>query len=99
MHAQSKRNMSQLPNFALSVPLALFNSSRSADAAESCQNGGSEDAVEGSAAQLAEEADVRLQDALLMFPNVLIPLTEKCQVTLDPVIMKHPYFGTWNLNR
>lgn len=102
---QAKRNLSQLPNFALSIPLALFNTSSSAESAESHQQSSSVSTV-GAGSQLSndvdakwQDADARLQDALLMFPNVLIPLMEKCQVTLDPVVMKHPYFNTHNLNR
>ena len=92
--SQAKRNLSQLPNFALSVPLALFHASRSADSADS-----QPDSSRGVGACQLEESNARLQEALIMFPNVLLPLMDKCQVTLDPTVMKHPYFNTWNLNR
>lgn len=92
---QAKRNLSQLPNFALSVPLALFHASQNAESdATEPPNGPTPD----TASRLAE-SNTKLQEALIMFPNVLLPLMEKCQVTLDPVVMKHSYFNTWNLNR
>lgn len=37
-------------------------------------------------------ADVYLQDALLMFPGVLMPLLEKCSVQVDDRVLKHAFF-------
>lgn len=38
-------------------------------------------------------ADSLLQDALLMFPGVLMPLLEKCSVQIDKRVSRHSYFG------
>lgn len=53
---QSHRNLSQLPNFAYSVPLAMFHLA---------SHQGTEAAVE-----LIASADDLLQNALIMFPSV-----------------------------
>ena len=53
---QTHRNLSQLPNFAFSVPLAMFHS-------ESEEGGGVADTT-------ATNSDERLQEALIMFPTV-----------------------------
>ena len=76
---QGHRNLSQLPNFAFSIPLAMFHSST---------GHGTDD----SDTSLSSEADSRLQDALLMFPSLLLPLMEKCSVTLDPAVSTHSFF-------
>ncbi len=67
---QPDRNLSQLPNFSFSVPLAQFH----------CQSSSS-------------EPDRGLQDALIMFPSLLIPLLDKCSVTFDASITKHHFFS------
>lgn len=38
------------------------------------------------------EGDELLQDALLMFPGVLMPLLEKCSVQVDARVLKHGFF-------
>ncbi|CAH0547273.1 unnamed protein product [Brassicogethes aeneus] len=38
-------------------------------------------------------ADSLLQEALLMFPGVLIPLLEKCSVQIDNRVSNHPFFS------
>lgn len=65
------RNLSQLPNFAFSVALAHFHSSKQ----------------EGE----PKRADEMLQTALIMFPMVLSPLLDKCNVALDSSLIKHPF--------
>lgn len=40
----------------------------------------------------ASAADAALQDALLMFPGVLVPLLEKCSVQVDGRVSKHGFF-------
>ncbi|XP_023012489.1 nuclear localized protein 1 [Leptinotarsa decemlineata] len=40
------------------------------------------------------KADLLLQDALLMFPGVLLPLLEKCTVQMDNRVANHTYFVT-----
>lgn len=67
------RNLSQLPNFAFSVALAFFHSSK--------QNGE------------LQKADEMLQTALIMFPSVLSPLMDKCNVVLDSSIINHQFFS------
>lgn len=37
-------------------------------------------------------ADALLQEALLMFPGVLMPLLEKCSVQIDERVLKHSFF-------
>jgi hypothetical protein len=71
------RNLSQLPNFAFSVPLAMFHSQNREKEGE----GGGE-----------KEANKRLQDALLMFPCLLPILLDKCGVTLDSAVTSHSFF-------
>ncbi|KAJ8951267.1 hypothetical protein NQ318_008170 [Aromia moschata] len=39
------------------------------------------------------QADVLLQDALLMFPGVLLPLLEKCSVQIDNRVAYHTFFS------
>lgn len=89
---QAKRNLSQLPNFALSIPLALFYCSKNAESAQSKQ-------APGSDGKALAESNAKLQEALIMFPNVLLPLMDKCQVTLDPAVMKHGFFTAWTLEK
>lgn len=76
----AERNLCQLPNFAFSVPLALFHMARA---------GASEDSV--SPAEL--EADKMLQESLIMFPGVLISLLDKCGVQPDSEVAKHAFFS------
>lgn len=38
-------------------------------------------------------ADRILQDALIMFPGVLVPLLEKCSIQPDSKVVKHDFFG------
>lgn len=40
------------------------------------------------------KADTLLQDALLMFPGVLLPLLEKCTVQIDKRVSNHSFFTT-----
>ncbi|ELR58742.1 Transcription factor 25 [Bos mutus] len=76
---EAHRNLSQLPNFAFSVPLAFL--SQQADLSEQ----------EMSSAR--EEACVRIQQALTMFPGVLMPLLEYCSVRPDATVATHHFFG------
>ncbi|XP_073082914.1 ribosome quality control complex subunit TCF25 isoform X2 [Manis javanica] len=74
------RNLSQLPNFAFSVPLAYFLLSQRADLPE----------------QLSperEKASLLIQRALAMFPGALMPLLEYCSVRPDPAVASHHFFG------
>lgn len=71
------RNLSQLPNFAFSIPLAKFHLSQAHQ----------EDA------KIRQQADQELQDALLAMPGMLIPLLDKCNVQPDEWVSQHPFFG------
>lgn len=42
-----------------------------------------------------ETAHTLLQEALLMFPGVLMPLLEKCSIQADKRVSAHPYFTTY----
>ncbi|XP_062965564.1 ribosome quality control complex subunit TCF25 isoform X2 [Cynocephalus volans] len=75
------RNLSQLPNFAFSVPLAYFLLSQQAELPEH----------ELSAAR--EKASLLIQQALTMFPGVLMPLLEYCSVRPDATVSHHHFFG------
>lgn len=41
---------------------------------------------------LSATADQLLQDALIEFPDVLIPLLDKCSIDADRTVSTHPYF-------
>ncbi|KAL3859671.1 hypothetical protein ACJMK2_009879 [Sinanodonta woodiana] len=70
---EGHRNLSQLPNFAFSVSLAMFHLN---------QEGGD-----------LSKADAMLQKNLLMFPSLLIPLLDKCNIQPDKSVAAHPFFG------
>lgn len=38
-------------------------------------------------------SDAKLQDALLMFPGILVPLLDKCGIQPDSRVMKHSFFN------
>ncbi|XP_066156693.1 ribosome quality control complex subunit TCF25 [Euwallacea fornicatus] len=42
------------------------------------------------------KADEALQDALLMFPIVLLPLLEKCSIQIDSRVSSHSFFASLN---
>uniref|UniRef100_A0A8C7RSD7 Transcription factor 25 n=1 Tax=Oncorhynchus mykiss TaxID=8022 RepID=A0A8C7RSD7_ONCMY len=75
------RNLSQLPNFAFSVALSHFHLSQ-------------EDQTESEERErLKHKADLLLQDALIMFPGVLMPLLDLCTVQPDAAVSSHDFFG------
>ncbi|KAM9228024.1 ribosome quality control complex subunit TCF25 [Leptosomus discolor] len=78
---ESHRNLSQLPNFAFSVPLAYFFLSQQEERSE----------VELS--QARERAARLIQLALIMFPSVLMPLLDRCSVQPDARVASHSFFG------
>lgn len=41
-----------------------------------------------------ETSNTMLQDALIMFPGVLILLLEKCSIQADKRVHAHPFFTT-----
>ncbi|XP_064610645.1 ribosome quality control complex subunit TCF25-like [Liolophura sinensis] len=71
---EAHRNLSQLPNFALSVPLAMFQ-------------------LAGQNGQDIAKATEMLEDSVLMFPGVLLPLLEKCGVSPDSGVTNSALFG------
>ncbi|XP_042293727.1 transcription factor 25 [Sceloporus undulatus] len=78
---EGHRNLSQLPNFAFSVPLAYFFLSQQ------------EDVPEVELSQAHERAASLIQQALIMFPSVLMPLLDRCSVQPDAMVAAHSYFG------
>ncbi|KAM4833775.1 ribosome quality control complex subunit TCF25 isoform 2-T2 [Thomomys bottae] len=78
---EAHRNLSQLPNFAFSVPLAYFLLSQQTDLPEH----------ELSSAR--EKASLLVRQALTMFPGVLMPLLEYCSVRPDAAVSNHRFFG------
>ncbi|NXH57624.1 TCF25 factor, partial [Rhabdornis inornatus] len=78
---ESHRNLSQLPNFAFSVPLAYFFLSQQ------------EERPELERSQARERAARLIQLALIMFPSVLMPLLDRCSVQPDARVASHPFFG------
>ncbi|XP_069491664.1 ribosome quality control complex subunit TCF25 [Ambystoma mexicanum] len=77
---ESHRNLSQLPNFAFSVALAYFLISQ-------------EELAEAELADAHAKAAHLIQNALIMFPGVLIPLLDGCGVQPDSTVSKHSFFG------
>uniref|UniRef100_A0A3P9H7C4 Transcription factor 25 (basic helix-loop-helix) n=1 Tax=Oryzias latipes TaxID=8090 RepID=A0A3P9H7C4_ORYLA len=81
---EEHRNLSQLPNFAFSTALCHFHLSQQEDV----------DADER--AKLRQEANQILQNALIMFPGVLMPLLDLCTVQADTAVTSHSFFGIKN---
>lgn len=81
------RNLMQLPNFAFSVAVANFY--LATHEAESKSNN------EGGKAPKWDilVADEMLQNALIMFPGVLLPLLEKCSIQPEPKVLNFAFFG------
>ncbi|XP_010216457.1 PREDICTED: transcription factor 25 [Tinamus guttatus] len=77
---ESHRNLSQLPNFAFSVPLAYFFLSQ-------------QECSELELSQAREKAARLIQLALIMFPSVLMPLLDHCSVQADARVTSHSFFG------
>lgn len=78
---EAHRNLSQLPNFAFSVPLAYFLLSQQADLPDP------------ELGPTREKASLLLRQALTMFPGVLMPLLEYCSVRPDAAVAGHHFFG------
>ncbi|KFV96847.1 Transcription factor 25, partial [Fulmarus glacialis] len=78
---ESHRNLSQLPNFAFSLPLAYFFLSQQ------------EERSELELSQARERAAQLIQLALIMFPSVLMPLLDHCSVQPDARVASHSFFG------
>ncbi|KAM8946114.1 ribosome quality control complex subunit TCF25 isoform 2-T2 [Pelodytes ibericus] len=78
---ETLRNLSQLPNFAFSVPLALFQISQQDNLSESEKR------------TSLDRANYLVQQALLMFPAVLLPLLDCCGVQPDAAVSSHSFFG------
>ncbi|KAG0724450.1 Transcription factor 25 [Chionoecetes opilio] len=92
------KNLSQLPNFSFSVPLALFHlstgggQSSSRDKREATKAAALAEELGGPEA-MRERADDMLQRALIMFPGLLLPLLDKCSIQPDPEVASHAFFG------
>uniref|UniRef100_A0A3Q3WZW9 Uncharacterized protein n=1 Tax=Mola mola TaxID=94237 RepID=A0A3Q3WZW9_MOLML len=75
------RNLSQLPNFAFSTALCHFCLSQQEDVDHEESN------------RQRHKADQMLQNALIMFPGVLMPLLDLCTVQPDATVTSHAFFG------
>ncbi|XP_061670563.1 transcription factor 25 [Syngnathoides biaculeatus] len=78
---EEHRNLSQLPNFAFSTALCHFHLSQQ------------EEIKPEESDQAKHKADQMLQDALIMFPAVLMPLLDLCTVQPDVTVTSHAFFG------
>ncbi|XP_067446937.1 transcription factor 25 [Thunnus thynnus] len=78
---EEHRNLSQLPNFAFSTALCRFHLSQQ------------EDMDPEESDKQRKKADQMLQDALIMFPGVLMPLLDLCTVQPDASVTSHAFFG------
>jgi len=72
------RNLSQLPNFSYSTALATFHLAQ--------------ESTGSSSSALLISADSLLQEALLSFPSVLLPLLDKCSIEPHQDLMGCKYF-------
>uniref|UniRef100_A0AAR2J128 Transcription factor 25 (basic helix-loop-helix) n=1 Tax=Pygocentrus nattereri TaxID=42514 RepID=A0AAR2J128_PYGNA len=75
------RNLSQLPNFAFSVALACYHLSQQ------------EETTSDESQRMKVKSDIMLQEALIMFPGVLMPLLDLCTVQPDAAVSSHAFFG------
>lgn len=82
---EEHKNLSQLPNFAFSVALCHFHLSQQEDV----------DKSEGD--NFRHKADQLLQDALIMFPGILMPLLDLCTVQPDSTVTSHAFFAPRSL--
>lgn len=92
------KNLSLLPSFSYSVPLALFHLSVGVDQPVWRDKRDSSKAAAlaeelGTTKEMRQRADQMIQRALIMFPGVLISLLDKCNIQPDPVVTSHPFFG------
>lgn len=78
---EAHRNLSQLPNWAFSIAMAYFYSISSSSSSSA-----------SSEKPDTSRADSLLQDALLMFPSILLALLEKCSIQPDAAIASHSFF-------
>lgn len=82
---EEHKNLSQLPNFAFSVALCHFHLSQQ------------EDVDKSEADNFRHKADQLLQDALIMFPGILMPLLDLCTVQPDSTVTSHAFFAPRSL--
>nr|XP_046241229.1 transcription factor 25 [Scatophagus argus] len=78
---EEHRNLSQLPNFAFSTALCHFHLSQQ------------EDMDPEESDKHRQKADQMLQNALIMFPGVLMPLLDLCTVQPDATVTTNAFFG------
>ncbi|XP_028812158.1 ribosome quality control complex subunit TCF25 isoform X3 [Denticeps clupeoides] len=80
---EAHRNLSQLPNFAFSVALSHFHLSQKEEEAERLEE----------SQRHRHQSNGLLQNALIMFPSVLMPLLDLCTVQPDSAVSSHQFFG------
>ncbi|CAG7826360.1 unnamed protein product, partial [Allacma fusca] len=93
---ESKKNLSQLPNFAYSVALAsqlLSIEATNVKLGKSKWKPSENNITEINVKELSAKSDKQLQYALLMFPSILRPLMDKCSIQGDTRISNHFYFN------
>ncbi|XP_062861286.1 transcription factor 25 [Trichomycterus rosablanca] len=78
---EGHRNLSQMPNFAFSLALACYHISQQ------------EETPPEESQRMKLRSDKLLQDALIMFPGVLMPLLDQCSVQPDAAVSSHAFFG------
>ena len=95
--ANSSKNLAMLPNFAFSVPLACLYLSRgdgNCEAHKTLKQLLIQPAVQRTKTQLREEADKLLQEALIMFPDMLNKLLQAIGIKPDERVSKHSFFNS-----
>jgi len=99
---ESKKNLSQLPNWAYSVALSEFLLSIDGDTNLGVSSSVKSKKGDGAAKKLSFEekeelgrkSDDHLQYAILMFPAVLLTLLQKCGIQSDSRVRNHSYFNS-----
>ncbi|RWS29137.1 hypothetical protein B4U80_11082 [Leptotrombidium deliense] len=76
---RDSRKLWLFPNFRYSIALTYFLKSQSASAND--------------CSAILDEADKHLKEALVLFPNVLLPLLDRCSVEPDSEVLKYPCFA------
>eukprot|EP01135_Chromosphaera_perkinsii_P006244 Nk52_evm5s470 gene=Nk52_evmTU5s470 len=89
------RKLSLLPNFAFSIPLAMFtrNDSTSSRIIESGSSNARRKPGHGVPDLTDADIDSYLQRALMQFPMMVVPLMEKCNINISSKLSSHPYFS------
>lgn len=85
---KGSRRLLLLPNFGFSVPLAMFH--------QATRRGQGKDEDEDKCLQSANDM---LQNSLLLFPGLLLPLLDKCGIAADRAVQENSYFNSATVQR